>query len=105
MKRTLKVLGAIALLALLAAGYAAYRIVWGHPFTINQLAGRQAFFFLTRNPELFTSVGIVDGRGAHSRVGRSYTACMAGSIISKETSAFDATVNSPSCFDLPNTSW
>ena len=40
-----------------------------------------------------------------SRVGRSYTACMAAAIISKETSLFDATLSCPSCFDLPNAFW
>ncbi|MFO1392375.1 MAG: DUF885 domain-containing protein [Steroidobacteraceae bacterium] len=61
MKKFLKVLGWTALVLLVVGAYAGYRIVWGHPFTINQLANRQAFFFLVRNPELFTSVGIADG--------------------------------------------
>jgi uncharacterized protein (DUF885 family) len=61
MKKFLKVLGWTALLLLVVGAYAGYRIVWGHPFTINQLANRQAVFFLIRNPELFTSVGIADG--------------------------------------------
>ena len=61
MKKALKVLGWAMLALLLVGGYAGYRIVWGHPFTINQLANRQAIFFLVRNPELFSSVGIVDG--------------------------------------------
>jgi uncharacterized protein (DUF885 family) len=38
-----------------------YRIAFGKPFTINQLANRQAFLFLVKNPELFTQVGIADG--------------------------------------------
>jgi uncharacterized protein (DUF885 family) len=42
-------------------GYVGYRIVWGKPFTINMLANRQALEFLTRNPELFTAVGLLDG--------------------------------------------
>jgi len=42
-------------------GYAAYRIAWGKPFTINMLANRQALEFLMRNPELFTTVGLIDG--------------------------------------------
>ncbi len=61
MKKALKVLGWVLLAVLLVGSYAGYRIVWGHPFTINQLANRQAIFFLVRNPELFSSVGIVDG--------------------------------------------
>ena len=48
------------MLALVGA-YAGYRIVWGHPFTINQLANRQLVFYMMDNPELFTSIGIVDG--------------------------------------------
>jgi hypothetical protein len=61
MKKPLKIIGWILLLLLLVGGYAGYRIVWGHPFTINQLANRQALLFLVKNPELFTSVGIADG--------------------------------------------
>lgn len=57
----LKVLGWTALVALLVGAYAGYRIVWGHPFNINQLANRQAVFFLVRNPEMFTTVGLADG--------------------------------------------
>ena len=61
MKKPLRILGWVALLVLLVGVYAGYRIIWGHPFTINQLANRQAVFFLVRNPELFTSIGAVDG--------------------------------------------
>jgi uncharacterized protein (DUF885 family) len=61
MKKPLKIIGWIVLLLLLVGGYAGYRIAWGHPFTINQLANRQALMFLVKNPELFTSVGIADG--------------------------------------------
>jgi uncharacterized protein (DUF885 family) len=60
-RKFLKVLGWSVLAVLLVGGYAGYRIVWGHPFNINQLANRQAVFFLVRNPELFTTVGIADG--------------------------------------------
>jgi len=42
---------------------------------------------------------------AQSRVGRSYMACIAGSIISKETAPFAATFTSPLSVDLSNTSW
>jgi uncharacterized protein (DUF885 family) len=61
MKKFLKVLGWSALVLLLVGAYAGYRIGWGHPFTINQLANRQAILFLVRNPELFTTIGLVDG--------------------------------------------
>ncbi len=61
MKKFLKVLGWTALVLVLVGAYVGYRILWGHPFTINQLANRQAFYFLVRNPELFTQVGIADG--------------------------------------------
>jgi uncharacterized protein (DUF885 family) len=49
------------LILLVVLVYAGYRIVWGHPFTINELSNRQAIFFLLDNPELFTGVGIADG--------------------------------------------
>jgi len=42
-------------------GYCVGRIGWGKPFTLNQLANRQALIFLMRNPETFTEVGIADG--------------------------------------------
>jgi uncharacterized protein (DUF885 family) len=61
MKKFLKVLGWTLLVLLLVGGYAGYRIIWGQPFTLNQLANRQAVFFLIRNPELFTMIGAVDG--------------------------------------------
>jgi len=61
MKRMLKALGWVVLVMLAVAGFAGYRILWGHPFTINQLANRQAAYFLMRNPELFTTIGVVDG--------------------------------------------
>ena len=61
MKRFFKVLGWVGLALLLVVGYSAYRIGFGKPFTINELANRQAVLFLAKNPELFTQVGIVDG--------------------------------------------
>jgi uncharacterized protein (DUF885 family) len=61
MKKLLKVVGWSALVLLVVGAYAGYRIVWGHPFTLNQLANRQAAYFLFRNPELFTTIGIADG--------------------------------------------
>src|SRR5215469_10910128 len=61
MKRSWRITGWIALGLVLVLGYVTYRSVWGKPFSINMLANRQAFEFLTRNPEIFTTVGIADG--------------------------------------------
>jgi uncharacterized protein (DUF885 family) len=61
MKKVWKVLGWIGLAVLLVGAYSVYRIGFGKPFTMNQLANRQALLFLVGNPELFTQVGIVDG--------------------------------------------
>jgi uncharacterized protein (DUF885 family) len=61
MNKIWKVLGWIGLAVLVVGGYSAYRIGFGKPFTINELANRQAIEFLARNPEVFTQVGIVDG--------------------------------------------
>jgi uncharacterized protein (DUF885 family) len=56
-----KALRWVGLAVLVLGGYAVYRIGFGKPFTINELANRQAILFLYQNPELFTQVGIVDG--------------------------------------------
>jgi uncharacterized protein (DUF885 family) len=61
MKKAWRITGWLALALGVALGYAGYRIVWGKPFTMNMLANRQALEFLSRNPEVFTSVGLVDG--------------------------------------------
>jgi uncharacterized protein (DUF885 family) len=61
MKRSWRIAGWVTLALVVALGYSAYRIVWGKPFTINMLANRQALEFLSRNPELFTVIGIADG--------------------------------------------
>ena len=61
MKLVFKALGWALLVALAVGIYAGYRIGFGHPFTINQLADRQAVAFVARNPELFTQIGVVDG--------------------------------------------
>jgi uncharacterized protein (DUF885 family) len=61
MRAFLRILGWLFLVVLLAGGYGAYRIGWAQPFTLNQLANRQAIDFLTRSPELLTSIGIIDG--------------------------------------------
>jgi uncharacterized protein (DUF885 family) len=61
MKKFWKIVGVGALLVLIIAGYCGYRIAFGKPFTLKELANRQAFLFLTSNPELFTQIGILDG--------------------------------------------
>ncbi|MEI8257427.1 MAG: DUF885 domain-containing protein, partial [Deltaproteobacteria bacterium] len=61
MKKFWRITGWTALLLALVLGYAGYRTIWGTPFTLNMLANRQALFFLIKNPELFTAVGIADG--------------------------------------------
>jgi uncharacterized protein (DUF885 family) len=61
MKKVWKITGWSVLALLVVAAYSAYRIGWGKPFTINLLANRQALELVVRNPELFTSIGIVDG--------------------------------------------
>jgi uncharacterized protein (DUF885 family) len=61
MKKLRKILGWVLLAGVVGGGYAVYRIGFGKPFNINQLANRQAIFLLVDNPELFTQVGIIDG--------------------------------------------
>lgn len=61
MKLVWGVLRWVLLVALAVGIYAGYRVGFGHPFTINQLADRQALAFVARNPELFTQIGLVDG--------------------------------------------
>jgi len=61
LKAVFKVVGWVLLAALLVGGYAGYRIGFGKPFTITQLADRQALDFVLRNPELFSQIGLVDG--------------------------------------------
>jgi uncharacterized protein (DUF885 family) len=61
MRKFWKVFRWVGLVVLLIGGYSVYRIGFGKPFTINELANRQAFLFLVKNPELFTQVGIIDG--------------------------------------------
>jgi uncharacterized protein (DUF885 family) len=60
-RKVLRIVGWSVVVLLLVGAFAGYRIVRGQPFTINQLANRQATFFLVRNPELFTMIGIADG--------------------------------------------
>jgi len=61
MKRFWRAAGFTALALTVVLGVAAYKIVWGKPFTINELANRQTLEFLLQNPEVFTQVGIADG--------------------------------------------
>lgn len=61
MKKFWKIFRWVGLVVLVVGGYAVYRIGFGKPFTINELANRQAFLFLAKNPELFTQVGLIDG--------------------------------------------
>jgi len=61
MKKMLKVSGWIGLTLVIVGAYAGYRIVFGKPFTINQLANRQAVIVLMQNPEVASEVGIADG--------------------------------------------
>jgi uncharacterized protein (DUF885 family) len=61
MKMMWRIIGLVLAAAAAAGIYAGYRIGFGHPFTINQLADRQAIAFVARNPEVFTQIGIIDG--------------------------------------------
>jgi uncharacterized protein (DUF885 family) len=61
MKKAWKIARWTGLALLIVIAYVGYRILWGHPFTINQLSNRQSLFFLMDNPELFTSVGVAEG--------------------------------------------
>jgi len=61
MKKFWKIVRWAGLAVLLIGGYAVYRIGFGKPFTINELANRQTALYLMKNPELFTIVGIADG--------------------------------------------
>lgn len=61
MKAVLKFLGWALLALVLVGGYGVYRIGFGKPFDINQLANRQALVFVLDNPELFSQIGLVDG--------------------------------------------
>ena len=60
-RRILRVFMWLLLLAVAVGGYVGYRLAVGTPFTLTQLADRQAIYFLLDTPELLTSVGLVDG--------------------------------------------
>ena len=49
------------LILLVAAIWAGWRIGFGKPFTISQLANRQALLFLADDPQLLTEIGLIDG--------------------------------------------
>ena len=61
MKRAWRITGWVGVALLFVAAYAGYRIGFGKPFTMNQLANRQALIVLMKNPEQATEVGIADG--------------------------------------------
>jgi uncharacterized protein (DUF885 family) len=61
MRRAWRIVGWAAVALLLVAACAAYRVGFGKPFSINQLANRQALIILMKNPEMATEVGIADG--------------------------------------------
>lgn len=61
MRRILRVFLWLLAIASVVGGYVGYRLAWGTPFTITQLADRQAVYFLLDTPELLTSIGLVDG--------------------------------------------
>lgn len=61
MKSWKKIVVRVLLVALLAALVAGYKVGFGHPFTLNQLANRQALHFLLRSPETLTQVGLIEG--------------------------------------------
>jgi uncharacterized protein (DUF885 family) len=49
------------LAVVLVVGYSVYRVGFGKPFTINELANRQAILFALQNPELLSQLGAIDG--------------------------------------------
>ncbi len=61
MKKFWRIAGWTALVLVVVLGFAAYKIVWGKPFTLNMLANRQTIELLVKNPEFFTQIGIADG--------------------------------------------
>lgn len=46
---------------LVVCSIAGYKLGWGQPFTINQLADRQIAAYLLGNPEILSSLGLIDG--------------------------------------------
>jgi uncharacterized protein (DUF885 family) len=70
MRGFLRLIGYLFLVALLIGGYAGYRLIWGTPFTLNQLADRQAIYFLLDSPEFLTNIGLIDGTMADFHSGK-----------------------------------
>ena len=99
MKSNWKIIGCAGFAILVVAGYCGYRVGLGKPFTLNQLANRQTFLFLAANPEILTTVGIVDGTildrhsGKLTRVGvekRDHEYAMASKFVT-QLKEFDRT--------------
>ena len=61
MKSWRKVLVRTLLVALMGLVWVGYKIAFGQPFTINQLANRQALKYVLRSPETLTGLGLVEG--------------------------------------------
>ena len=61
MRTSLRIVGVIFLLLVLAGGYWTYRLVWGQPFDFDHLVDRQSIEVLIDDPQLLTELGIVDG--------------------------------------------
>ena len=60
MRRLWRIFRLILLFAAVACLYAGYRTFWGKPFTFNTLLNRQAAYLLFDNPQLLTSLGLID---------------------------------------------
>ncbi len=59
--RIVRIFLLLLLVGVVAGGYAAYRTIWGTPFSLRMLADRQAIYYLLDEPELLTNLGLVDG--------------------------------------------
>ncbi|MBI1213544.1 MAG: DUF885 family protein [Alphaproteobacteria bacterium] len=61
LRTSIRVVGVIFLLAVVAGGYWTYRLVWGKPFNFDHLIDRQGIETLMDDPQLLTGLGIIDG--------------------------------------------
>ncbi len=61
MRTSLRVVGIIFLLALLAGGYWTYRLVSGKPFNFDHLIERQSIEVVLDDPQLLSNLGMIDG--------------------------------------------
>src|SRR3982751_2990186 len=61
MRTSIRVVGIVFLLVLIAGGYWTYRLVWGKPFNFDNLIDRQGIETLAGDPQLLTGLGLVDG--------------------------------------------